>query len=401
MGEQAHAPIDRLAAQRVLAPFGQSRTFPAEAYRSAELLDWEERHFFERSWVCLGRTEDLFSDGEIRAVEVGTEGLLLTRDRHGAVRAFSNVCRHRGHELLPCGESASARIIRCPYHAWVYNLDGSLRTAPSFRDVEGFDRAEYPLIEARVEEWHGWLFVNASGDAGPLAGHVGNLDELVAPYEPERLRVGGRHEYEIAANWKVIAENYHECYHCTSIHPELCKVTPHESGMDYVPDGAWAGGNMELMDHAETMSLSGASLGVPLRGLEGSVKREVLYLHLFPNLLISGHPDYVMTHRLVPLSAERTHVECTWLFPPEAFEREGFDPAYAVEFWDITNREDWGACEAVQRGAANRGFRQGPLSPRETTLYQFVTIVAAGYLDGRVHVPAVPESDRVMHETGS
>jgi Rieske 2Fe-2S family protein len=401
MGEQAHAPIDRLAAQRVLAPFGQSRTFPAEAYRSAELLGWEERHFFERSWVCLGRTVDLFADGELRAVEIGAEGLLLTRDHHGAVRAFSNVCRHRGHELLPCGESASARVIRCPYHAWVYNLDGSLRTAPSFREVKGFDRAEYPLIEARVEDWHGWLFVNASGDAGALAEHVGNLDELVAPYEPERLRVGGRHEYEIGANWKLIAENYHECYHCTSIHPELCKVTPHESGMDYVPDGAWAGGNMELMDHAETMSLSGASLGVPLRGLEGSVKREVLYLHLFPNLLISGHPDYVMTHRLVPLTAERTFVECTWLFPPEAFDRDGFEPAYAVEFWDITNREDWGACEAVQRGAGNRGFRQGPLSPRETTLYQFVTMVAAGYLDGRVHVPAVPESDRVMHETGS
>jgi Rieske 2Fe-2S family protein len=146
---------------------------------------------------------------------------------------------------------------------------------------------------------------------------------------------------------------------------------------------------MELMDHAATMSLSGESRGIPLRGLDDRQRREVIYAQLFPNLLISAHPDYVLTHRLEPLSPGRTRVTCQWLFPPEAFDLEGFDPSYAVEFWDLTNRQDWTACESVQRGVGNRGFRQGPLSPRESTLYQFLTLVAKGYLTGTVDRPEV------------
>jgi Rieske 2Fe-2S family protein len=134
------------------------------------------------------------------------------------------------------------------------------------------------------------------------------------------------------------------------------------------------------------MSLTGASDGVVLRGLDSRRRREVLYIGIFPNLLVSLHPDYVMTHRIEPLGPGRSAIECEWLWPPEALERNGFDPAYAADFWDITNREDWGACEAVQRGAASRGFRQGPLASAEGEVYQFETMVARGYL-GRPLAP--------------
>jgi Rieske 2Fe-2S family protein len=282
-------------------------------------------------------------------------------------------------------------VIRCPYHAWVYGLDGTLKAAPSLRDVPGFERGRHPLISASVVEWSGWIFVNASGDAVKFTQHMGGLGEVFRLYEPERLRVGARHDYVVAANWKLIAENYHECYHCTNIHPELCRVTPIDSGIDLVPDGSWAGGTMELMDHAQTMSLTGESSGVMLRGLDEEQLRQVVYLQIFPNLLVSAHPDYVMTHRLEPLDADRTVVECSWLFPPEALDRNGFDPSYAVEFWDVTNRQDWAACESVQRGAANRGFRPGPLSPRESTLYQFLTMTARGYLEGGAARPQIAD----------
>jgi glycine betaine catabolism A len=272
-------------------------------------------------------------------------------------------------------------VIRCPYHAWVYELDGSLRGAPSFAAVEGFDRAEFPLIPAGVAEWRGWIFVDAGAEAGPFGERVGNLDQVMGPYEPERLRVAARHDYEVEANWKLLSENYHECYHCSSIHPELCRVTPIDSGVDLRPEGAWAGGTMELMDHAATMSLSGESRGVPLRGLDERQRREVIYAQLFPNLLISAHPDYVLTHRLEPLSPRRTRVTCQWLFPPEAFDLEGFDPSYAVEFWDLTNRQDWAACESVQRGLASPHFRPGPLAPNEDAVHQWVRLVASCYLD--------------------
>ena len=145
---------------------------------------------------------------------------------------------------------------------------------------------------------------------------------------------------------------------------------------------------MELEDHAETMSLDGRSRAPRLPHLTGVRGREVYYYQLFPNLLISVHPDYVLTHRLQPLAPERTAVECEWLFSREALDSEGFDPSYAREFWDITNRQDWGACEGVQRGISSRGYRQGPLSPREDAVYQFITMVAKGYLEGEVSRPA-------------
>jgi len=199
------------------------------------------------------------------------------------------------------------------------------------------------------------------------------------------LVVAVRHDYEIAANWKILVENYHECYHCSFIHPELCEVSPPTSGGDNLePEGAWIGGPMDLYEGVETMSLTGESHAPNLPRLTEVQERTVYYYQLFPNLLISLHPDYVLTHRLLPLAPDRTAVECEWLFSKEAVESEGFDPSYASEFWDITNGQDWHACEGVQRGASSRGYRQGPLSPDESTSGKFVAMVARGYLEGGV-----------------
>ncbi|HEY3428784.1 MAG TPA: SRPBCC family protein, partial [Acidimicrobiia bacterium] len=324
------APFDQAALADVLAPFGKSRTLPARAYHSEELFEWEQEELFNRHWVCLGRTEDLLGPGQLRAIDQGNESVLLTRDREGVVRAFSNVCRHRGHPLLAVGEAVDARLIRCPYHSWSYRFDGGLRAAPTLTQSPDFDLSEWPLTVLRVGEWLGWLFLDVSGEAVPLPEVFGNVDQYLAPYEPERLVRAERHSYEVAANWKLIVENYHECYHCTSIHPELCQVTPPDSGKDIAPTGLWCGGTMILKDHARTMSLTGASDGVNFRSLRPGQEREVLYIGLFPNLLISPHPDYVLTHRLVPLAPGRTFIECDWLFPPEALERPGFASAYAV-----------------------------------------------------------------------
>jgi Rieske 2Fe-2S family protein len=251
-------------------------------------------------------------------------------------------------------------------------LDGSLITAPGFRDVESFDGASFGLVELPIETWHGWVFVNATGDAQPFVEHVGALDGIVAPYSPEMLSLRVAHTYELAANWKVIAENYHECYHCPLIHPELCQVSPPTSGDNYDLPGSWVGGSMELREHAETMSLDGRSGGVALPGVN---PRKVEYLHLLPNLLISAHPDYVMTHLLEPLAANRTRIVCSWYFASS-----DIDPSYAVDFWDLTNRQDWAACESVQRGLASPHFRPGPLASNEDAVHDFVQRIARGYL---------------------
>jgi glycine betaine catabolism A len=365
-----------------LKPFGESRMLPAAAYTSAQVFGWEQRELFAGSWTCLGRVVENFAGTTSqRGFTAGDVPVLVTRDGDGRLHAFADTCRHRGHELLGATGCSARRSITCPYHGWTYALDGSLHNAPRFADVDGFDPAEFGLVRLPVETWHGWLFVNATGNGPAFADHLGELDSLVATYDPASLVVAARHDYEIAANWKVVTENYHECYHCPLIHPELCKVSPPTSGDNYDLPGAWVGGSMELRDHAVTMSLSGASDGVPIAGAPAG---EVRYLGLLPNLLVSLHPDYVMTHRIEPLAPDRTRIECEWLFPPAAVERPGFDPSYAVDFWDLTNRQDWAACESVQRGLSSPHYRPGVLAPSEDAVYAFVHKVATAY-SGSLH----------------
>jgi len=384
------APINMAALEPVLAPLPHARTLPAEAYTSEAVLPRERERFFEGSWVCAGRAADMMDPGDQIGLRVGDEGVLLVRGTDGELRGFSNVCRHRGHELIPPGEATNRQTIKCPYHAWAYELNGRLKGAPRFKDLPSSDPVREGLVAARAVEWHGWVFVNASGTAPDFQDHVGNLDELLIPYMPERLVAGATHEYDVEANWKIVVENYHECYHCTSIHPELCRVTPTTSGESFDPTGLWVGGSMDLEAHAQTMSISGQSGGAPIPGLNQAQQRQVYYYGLFPNLLISPHPDYVMTHRIEPLATDRTRIECQWLFPPEATKKEGFDPSYAVEFWDLTNRQDWGACESVQRGVSSRGYKQGPLATDEDNVHQFLTMVAGGYLEGAPARPVAP-----------
>jgi glycine betaine catabolism A len=376
-------PFDPVDLEPALRPFGQSRMLPRDAYTSPRVFAFEQERFFAGSWTCVGREGDLEGTGAQRAVRVGGAGVLLARGSDGRVRAFANTCRHRGHELLGVGEQTTRRTVLCPYHAWTYDLDGALRVAPGFRDHGDFRPADHGLVELPLESWHGFLFVNGSGDAPPFAEHVGALDDLVAPYRLERLVLLATHQYDLACNWKVVLENYHECYHCPLIHPELCQVSPPASGDNFELDGAWVGGTMDLKDHAVTMSLDGHSDGVPIPGLDTGRLRTVAYLGLFPNLLLSLHPDYVMTHLVEPLGPALSHVVCSWYFPPEATERPGFDPSYAVEFWDRTNRQDWAACESVQRGMASPHFQPGPLAPAEDAVYHVVTMIARAYLGER------------------
>jgi glycine betaine catabolism A len=384
------APIDLSEVRRVIADFGSNLTLPAAAYTDPEVLAWEMEHIFGSGWVCLGRSSELVGPEQIRAVEVAGEGVLLARDSDGKLSAFSNVCRHRGHELAPVGDAIDVGSIRCPYHSWSYRFDGSLRAAPTLTQTPGFSLSDYPLVSFGVAEFGGWAWIDLSGNAGDIGEWFGNLSEISHPYETERLITAASHAYVVEANWKIIVENYNECYHCSTIHPELCEVTPPESGYDHQPTGMWLGGTMDLKPHAVTMSLDGASKGVNLPGvIAAGLERQVWYLTVMPNLLLSLHPDYVMTHQLTPLSTGSTQVECSWLFPQEAFETPGFDPAYAVDFWDITNREDWSACEGVMRGVANRGYRPGPLSSWEGTVYQFLGVIARHYLGEGPVVPVV------------
>jgi Rieske 2Fe-2S family protein len=246
-------------------------------------------------------------------------------------------------------------------------------------------------------ERQGWVFGRNRQDGLDDEEQFGNVWEHLAPWNSGELVVGARHTYEIAANWKLIHENYQECYHCSEIHPELCRVTPPDSGYSLEIRGMFVAGPMDLREDAETMSLDGRSHGTPLPGLSPKQLREVGYFGIWPNLLVSPHPDYVLTHRIEPLAPGRSYVECEWLFPPELVARDDFDPSWAVDFWDVTNREDWAACESLQRSAASRGHRPGPLSLGwEAGVYLFTSMMARSYREGRpVGYEGVPDLARI------
>ena len=341
---------------------------PAEAYTSPEVLAWERRHLFAGSWTCLGRVDDLFPEGDRpvrqRAVTVGDIRRLLMRDGE-TVRMFANTCRHRGHELLPDGGTSDRRKLPAPTTAGPTTSRVGWSVPPA--------SATSSTSTSPTTAWSSCPCGSGrAGSSGTRCTRWGRRRRrrsrsTSVPSTPcwrrtrrERSPSRDRHTYEVAANWKVISENYHECYHCPLIHPELCQVSPPTSGDNYDLPGGWIGGSMDLRDGMRTMSLTGELAATPLPGAPPTT---VEYVHLLPNLLVSAHPDYVMTHRMVPLTPDRTWVECSWLVLPGA-DGSVPDAAGAVEFWDITNKQDWAACESVQRGLASPHFRPGPFAPK-------------------------------------
>ncbi len=374
------APLDSDQVALSLAPFGTSRMLPREAYLDPAVLAWEREHLFG-GWVCVGRSSDVSSSG-MAAHSLGDYGVLLTRDRDGELRGFENACRHRGHELLPCGGSSEGvKAVVCPYHAWSYRFDGSLLGAPGYKGAE-LDKEAFGLAPVAVREWHGWVFVDRTGRAPAFEEHIGDLEGIVDGYDAASLVTPVIHEYDVAANWKVVIENYQECYHCSMIHPELCRVSPPDSGDNLELPGNWVGGWLDLREGAETMSFDGRSAGSAITRLDEQQRRTVMYVAVLPNLLISLHPDYVMTHLLTPLTPDLTRIRCSWGFPADTVAADDFDPSYAVDFWDLTNRQDWAACESVQRGMKAPGYRAGPLAPDEDGVYHFVSHVARAYRGG-------------------
>ena len=374
------AALDETDVKAVLAPFGEERTLPGAAYTDPSVYEWELEHIWRTGWISIGRLAD-FPPGTATEVTVAGESLIVTSERR--LTAVHNVCRHRGHEILQPGEQQSTSSLRCPYHGWVYGLDGALRAAPKMHHRS--DLEDVALVDVRIEEWHGWVLVALGDTAAPLDVYIGDLGEHVAPYVPATLVAGDLHSYEVAANWKLIHENYHECYHCPSIHPQLVAVSNPDSGANRSPGGAWVGGSLTFRNGVETLSMDGRSGGRRIEGLPDDLLGEALYVGLIPNLLVSLHPDYVITHRLEPRGEASTIVHCEWLFPDATTADPEFDPAYAIEFWDLTNRQDWAACESLQRGAASAGFRPGVLGSGEDAVYQFLGAIAQTYLGQGLH----------------
>ena len=232
-------------------------------------------------------------------------------------------------------------------------------------EVPGFDKARHSLRPVALGLWEGFIFVN-------LAERPQAIERVFAPllgkfthWNLPNLRSARRIEYDVRANWKLIFENYSECYHCPLVHPALSKLTPYDSAENDLCEGPFLGGFMAITKGG-SLTTSGNACALPVGDIEAKNHHRVFYYSIFPNLLLSLHPDYVMVHQLWPVSPDRVSIVCDWLFHPDAFGQPGFRPDDAVEFWDTTNRQDWHVCELSQQGIASSAYQPGPWSPRES-----------------------------------
>jgi len=379
----APSPVgaDEVAATR--QPVDRARLLPPRVFHDPQVFAYEQEAWFATSWLCVGREAELADTGTYLLARAGGESVIVLRDRSGALRAFNNVCRHRGSTLLdePTDTSRLVRI-QCPYHAWIYDLDGTLRRAPHTDELHDFETVDHGLSTVRLATWQGFLFINLAPGGSGLPEQLADLPAQLPAHPLADLRSARRIEYEVGANWKVIAENYSECYHCPGVHPQLNRLSPYDRGRNLESRGPWAGGWMELVDDAQTMSTDGANHGrPPLRGISAEDRRRIYYFVVWPNLLLSLHPDYVMTHQVWPLDAEHSRVVCEWLFEPATMARSDFDPSDAVDFWDLTNRQDWAVCERQQEGTRSRAYRPGRYSLMEDMVHAFDLMVADRYAD--------------------
>ena len=352
-----------------------AKSLPAEFVCSEEIFELERRNLFNTHWQCVAHQSQLDSQSGMFTADFGNANYLFVRDFENSniVRCFHNVCRHRGSLLVDeqsCGITVSQRI-QCPYHAWTYDRTGNLVAAPNMTEVDGFCKEKFGLKPVRCEQAFGYLWIQLDESGPDFDEFFEPFRERIDPWRMDFLTIGSAIQYSVKANWKLIFQNYSECYHCPSVHPALNRLTPYKGASNDLSDGPILGGPMSLADECETMSSDGRFIARALPGLNERQSRSVAYYTICPTAFISPHPDYVLVHRVYPVATDETKVICDFLFEPNLINEPGFDPSRAVEFWDETNLQDWYVCELTQRGMTTDGYEPGPYSNLESVLAAF------------------------------
>lgn len=379
----AFPAIEGTLSAHSIAPLeGSQRSgLPAEAYISDRYFQQERQTVFSQYWVCVGMASELPNPGDIYPTQVAGMPIVLVRDRSGTLRAFHNICRHRGLQLVnqPCNGQSN---LRCPYHSWTYKLDGSLKSTPHFGgyykdSYEGFDRASKGLQPIRCEQWLDLVFVNLSGDAPPLAEYLRPVIERWASYDLGQLRREPREiNLQCHSNWKLAVENFSESYHLTWVHPALnsCSRMEDHFGFD-VGDRHVGQGSLLYKSGA----IAGHSLPT-FPNLEAIGKQTIAeYITVFPNLMLGVHPDYFLAFIANPLSTSTTQERMVFYFVGDAaMSPENQALRYLpIDLWQETNDEDIAMIERMQLGRHSPQFDGGCFSPvLEETVYRFQRMVA-------------------------
>jgi Rieske 2Fe-2S family protein len=355
-------------------------TLPGLSYTDPALFQRELEMIFEARWIAAARSADLGDPGAFRTLDVGRENVILVRGRDGQLRAFLNVCRHRGARVCMERSGVARRNIQCGYHAWTYGLDGKLVAAPNLNKMPDVDRTEYGLVPVPVREWLGYAWVCVADEPpsfedtviGAVTERLGGAG-IIEGWDIENLEVGRRISYDVRANWKLIIENFMECYHCATIHPELTEVLPEFA--DGFAAQYYVGHGAAFAEEAEGFTVDGSAGVTVIPGVVEGHDRKYYAITVNPQVFINLVPDHVIFHRMYPVGPDRTVVECDWLYLPEVV-RSGQDLDRSVELFHRVNQQDFDACERCQLAASSKAYANGGvLVPSEHHIGAFHTWV--------------------------
>ena len=384
-------------------PVQLAHTLTPEAYRSTAYFEIERERVFATSWVCVGYTSQLAEPGDTLVASVADQPIFVVRDRQGSLRAFYNVCRHRGSQLVE--GDGKHELIRCPYHAWGYSLEGKLLGTPYFKgldvpeaerrfydtsEVKEFRKEDYGLLPVPVDSWGCFVFVNLDPRARPLAEWLGDLPQRYGRYPLSALRLIKRKRFDIKANWKLIAENFMEYYHLPWVHPELTTVSGVNEHHRQQGSGMYTGMDTSPLTPNPDSALW-AELPV-MPGLDETQVQSAYWIYLFPNLAFFLLPNYLFTLLTRPDGVGSTVESADLLVHPDALraERAGEKLNAIFEYWDMVNHQDIAAVERVQSGIQARSYPGGRMCFRfEEPIHRFQNMV----IDRMVGHHRIPAGD--------
>jgi choline monooxygenase len=350
-----------------------AHTLASRFYIDPAILDIEKTKIFRRTWQLVGTLDHACGEvnGAKRTIadpesfftaEVAGEPIVITRDKQGALRAFSNVCRHRAGPIA--AGSGCKSVLRCGYHGWTYTLDGRLIGTPDVEGVEFFDRSTMGMVPLRLDSWEQFIFVNFDRDALPLAEYLGDIPEQARGFQFAGLQFAERRDYVLNCNWKVYVDNYLEGYHIPIAHPGLMREIDYSQ---YRTDTF----RYHSQQFAPIRAMKAEDVGERAYA-PGSGTQEALYFWIFPNLMVNIYPDNVSTNLIVPLSQDKTLTIFEWFFHDAASAKVQERMKKAIAFSDEVQQEDIGLCESVQRGLQSALYDRGRYSvKRENGVHHF------------------------------
>lgn len=364
--ENLFAPEHYAASRR---PVAEAWNLPGWCYTEPAFFDREIDRIFRREWIFAAREEQIADPGSYLAVELAGIPIVLTRGEDGLVRAVANTCRHRGCRIVE--GSGQRRDLLCPYHSWLYGLDGRLLSAPTeMGGSVGFNMEDFGLLPIPVAGWSGFLWVNFAAEPTALDAHLGNLPDLLLAYRCDEMRLARRVEYEVACNWKFYVENLKDAQHVTTVHAR--SINTYASTQKYWRERQATTGNLvsTYMGYPGSAALLAEDTGFPsIPGTAGTTAPLI-----FPNLYVSCTVDcawYIVVH---PVAPDRCRVEQGTLFPRDAFARTDFDEVAARYFrrLDMTQTEDNVACAMQHRGVQSPFHRPGRYAEKEILVHRTV-----------------------------